>query len=302
MASGGIRLRTVLVLLVLLLSTMPIAAGAAPCTVPDFVSGVQKVDAGVGEYVRVTFVVHATTTGTFWGAASMHAATTAVTPPYLGYAAERAAVVSVLEDANGNAINGLGGMVMYPYGVQLVSDAAFLRVDQADSATCGAAAAGSDFTLQPGTYTFTVLAGSDTPNAGAAMLPLGVEIVNVATGPTTLIDERSLSCDAKLSTMAAGVTSTALVGCARTFETEGRGYHGVFSGRFPDATHNVRWNPAAGATRTVAFFDGAIEGPGDAALEVPMYVTPVGHPFGLPIGTPGALGSDSGIFGLFADI
>jgi hypothetical protein len=52
----------------------------------------------------------------------------------------------------------------------------------------------------------------------------------------------------------------------------------------------------------VAFFDGGIEGPGDARVLVPKYVTPAGHPFGLPIGTPGALGSDSGVFGLFADI
>jgi len=99
-----------------------------------------------------------------------------------------------------------------------------------------------------------------------------------------------------------GVTSNALVQCEQALPASGRAYHGVFSGRFPSATHDVRYDPAHGPARQVGFFDGGAEPAGVAKLLVPRYVTPAAHPFYLPVGGPGALGSDSGIFGVHADV
>jgi hypothetical protein len=61
-------------------------------------------------------------------------------------------------------------------------------------------------------------------------------------------------------------------------------------------------DPAGHAGAPVAFYDGAIGAPGVWTLSIPRYATALGQPFGLPVPTPAALGSDSGVFGAFADV
>lgn len=290
----------------LILATTPAVSGATgPCAVPDFIGGgTQLVTAPPGRWLQVSFHVDAPASETLWAGVAWHAATTAVTDPlYYGYAAERAAAIGFVEDASGAQPTGPFAFVMFPYGATIEVGDANVHLAEQDSDVCGASASGANPSLIAGSYTLTVLAASDLENGAGAFLPASYVIDAVRTGPATPISESTLTCAVDAHAAVLGMSSFAMADCAQTLPASGRAYHGVFSGRFTDATHDVRWDPAAGATRIVGFFDGRIEGAGDAKLLVPKYVTPIGNPLYLPLPlTPAALTSDSGVFGVHADI
>ena len=257
-------------------------------------------------WLRVRFHVDAESSDTLWAGTAWHAATTAVTDPlYYGYSAERAAAIGFVERADGVQVAQPFAFAMYPYGATVEVGDVTLHVDEQDNGPCGASASGANPVLAPGSYVLTVLAASDLANGAGAFLPAsGYVVDSVETGPASAITESTLACTADAHAAVLGASSAALVGCEQSFVSTGRSFHGVFSGRFTDATHEVRYDPAHATSRIVGFFDGGVEPAGTAKLLVPKYVTPVGNPFylGLPVGQPAALGSDTGIFGVHADI
>lgn len=258
-----------------------------------------------GHWLRVTFTVPAAASETIWAGVAWHAATTAVTDPvYYGYSAERAAAIGFLESLAGATMTPPFAFAMYPYGATVQVGDVSAHLAEQDSDVCGASASGANPTLPAGAYTLTVLAATDLENGAGAFLPASYQIDSVATGAATKIDESTLTCAADAHAAVLGLSSHALASCEQSLPASGRAYHGVFVGRYGDPAHDTRYVRASGASQNVAFFHGGVEGAGTAKLVVGRYVTPAGNPLylPLPIGQPAALGSDSGIIGVHADV
>lgn len=290
----------------ILAAAPPVTGASGPCTVPDFIGGgTQLVTAPPGHWLRVAFTVPATSSETIWAGVAWHAATTAVTDPlYYGYSAERAAAVGFVETLAGAPMTPPFAFVMYPYGATVEIGDVSAHLTEQDSDVCGASASGANPTLAAGAYTLTVLAATDLANGAGAFLPASYQIGTVTTGPATAISESTLTCAADAHAAVLGFSSYAMAGCEQALPATGRAYHGVFVGRYGDPAHESRYVRASGAAQNIAFFHGGVEGAGAAKLLVPKYITPAGNPLylPLPIGQPAALGSDSGILGVHADI
>lgn len=288
----------ILLLLSLTIFAGPSAARAAGlplfvgCHAEAFIADTQLVTAQGGQYLKVAFEVDVPTQALIWGQ-------TAHRQRPDGFSAERATAMVFVEDAFGSPVGSPGGFLNYPYGLEATTT--FASATLPGPGLCGQSAGANEYTLDPGTYEAIVVSASESGSEHGVVLPSDVTVTSVERGASVRLSERDLSCDERLRITAGGVTSERLSGCRATMTAHGKAYRALTVGHFPDADHQVRWiDPSGQTTAPVVFFDLAVGGAGGWTLDVPRYVTPLAHPFLLPVA--GAPESDSGIFGAFADI
>lgn len=274
----------------------------SPCDISQASSSIPWVGVPANGYAVYEFTLERDSTAAFQlGIASRSgkdpAASAHISPDSAAWhRAERHLAAAFILDESGRLIT-WGELGTPNEGYQLDSSSSTNHRIPRDDHGCGWTATLFRASLEAGTYSAVVISSSE--HGGQAGFSLGylAPLVPVEQGPAQRVSEHDLICEHASRTNVRGQVTEELRSCRLDFQLEGRAFWLLAMGRKPDGNHQVFRVDANGDRHGIVHYglgwkmrgSGGIGTPDDiAALEVPIYHTPLGY--------------DPGIFGVVAGI